>query len=191
MKHLNFSHLYATLCTSFQNAIRICKPLVVYRVLGHAESCVFLRQLLVLYAYFSCLILIYANFIFCWRVSKKHLKTTAGAQIWLPPQKIRRSPLILSPRVCHKMSSRPFAVGVISFSSRPIRTSHSNRVFIDRTIFTPLQIWEARGRLVLTFPSACKKTNDSRAFVTVCLNQILKCFLLFWTHGIASTAWVP
>ena len=25
----------------------------------------------------------------------------------------------------------------------------------------------------------CVKTNDSRAFVTVCLNQVLKCFLHF------------
>ena len=47
-------------------------------------------------------------------------------------------------RVCH----RPFSVGVIWFSSRPIRTSHSNCVFIDSTIIMPMQIWEARDRLV-------------------------------------------
>ena len=101
----------------------------------------------------------YANFWFCTRTFHagdsnlrqfisanasqtplKHLKTTAGVQIWLPPQKIRRSPLIRCPRVCHKMSSRSLAVGVISFSSRPIRTSHSDCVFIDRTIITPMQI---------------------------------------------------
>ena len=35
------------------------------------------------------------------------------------------------------------------------------------------------------------KTSDCRAFVTVCLNQILKCFLFFETHEIASTARVP
>ena len=107
---------------------------------------------------FLLLILIYANF-FSADASQtplKHLKTTAGVQIWLPPQKIRRSPLIRCPRVCHKMSSRPLAVGVISFSSRPIRTSQSDCVFIDKTIIMPMQILEAHGRLVLTFPSACK-----------------------------------
>ena len=46
----------------------------------------------------------------------------------------------MRPRVCHKMSSRRLAVGVISFSSRPIRTSHSDSVFIDRTMITPMQI---------------------------------------------------
>ena len=58
---------------------------------------------------------------------------TAGVQIWLPPQKIRRSPLIRCPRICHKMSSCPIAVSVISFSSRS------------------MQIWGAHGRLVLIF----------------------------------------
>ena len=48
--------------------------------------------------------------------------------------------ILRCPRVCHKMSSRPVAVGVISFSSWPIRTSHSDCVLIDRTIITPMQI---------------------------------------------------
>ena len=52
-------------------------------------------------------------------------------------QKIAANPC---PRVCHKMSSRPRAVGVISFSSWPIRMSHSDCVFIDRTIITPMKI---------------------------------------------------
>ena len=52
----------------------------------------------------------------------------------------QRSPLILCPRVCHKMSSCPIAVGVISFSSRPIRKPHSDCLFNDRIIITPMQI---------------------------------------------------
>ena len=34
----------------------------------------------------------------------------------------------------------PIAVGVISFSSRPIRMLHSDSVFIDRTVITPMHI---------------------------------------------------
>ena len=76
------------------------------RVLWNAESVVFLRQLLVLYAYIFLLgILIYAKKILLTRL--KLIKNTwRRVQIWLPPQKIRRSPLIRCPRVFHKMSSQ-------------------------------------------------------------------------------------
>ena len=46
--------------------------------------------------------------------------------------------LIRCPRACHKMSSCPIAVGGISFSSWPIRMSHSDCVCYDRTIITPV-----------------------------------------------------
>ena len=71
-------------------------------------------------------ILIYANFFLLTRL--KLLKNTWRRQqeskFGFLPQKIRRLPLMRCPRVCHKMSSGRTAVGVISFSSRPIRTSH-------------------------------------------------------------------
>ena len=76
------------------------------------------------------------------------------------------------------MSSRPFAVGAIPFSSRPIRMSHIDCVFTDRTIITPMQIWEAHVRLVLTFPSACKDKWQSR--IRDCLPRSkLEMFLTF------------
>ena len=77
------------------------------------------------------------QFFFCWRVSNS-LKTPEDDSGSLnlasatKDQKIAANPM--RPRVCHKMSSCRLAVGVISFSSRPIRTSHSDCVFIDRTM---------------------------------------------------------
>ena len=81
-------------------------------------------------------ILIYANFFFL-LTRLKLLKTpeddsgSPNLASATKDQKIAANPLPLN-----KMSSCLFAVGVISFSSQPIRTSHSDCVFIDRTIIT-------------------------------------------------------
>ena len=104
------------------------------------------------------LVYFYANFLFCthtfpagdsilhlfFLLMRLKLVKTAEEDSRSPnlasAKKIRRSPLIRCPRVCHKMSSRPIAVGVILFSSWSIRMLHSDCVFIDRSIITPMQI---------------------------------------------------
>ena len=83
------------------------------------------------------------QFFFCWRVSNS-LKTPEDDS-WSPnlasatkDQKIAANPMPQDLSV--NVQSSEIAVGVISFSSPPIRTSHSDCVLIDRTIITPMQI---------------------------------------------------
>ena len=118
-----------------------------------------LRQLLFLYTYiFLRGILIYAKFFFCSHVSNS-LKTPeddSGSPNLASAAKIRRSPPIRCLRVCHKMSSCWIAVGVIPFSSQPIRMLHSDRSLND-------SLYKFEKHMVdwfHSFPSVCIRIRD-------------------------------